>query len=246
MKKMQENAVLTHQLSYTSDLYPPEYPFASVQTLVRPNKGNVDVLKLIGVLAMLIDHIGFGFLPQYPILRIIGRLAFPIFAYEVSEGYIRTHDLKQYERRLFLFALIAQIPYILFFKNFEGDTLFTLLLAVLIIDKFQHKQYFQWLLFVLLALVIPLDYGWIGVSLPILFYVGRNNLVFSSVAQAFAISLLAIMLNWPLELTAYAGVLLSLWFHKHKLTIRLNKYFFYGFYPIHLVFLIILRAITGL
>jgi len=197
-----------------------------------------------GVLTMLMDHIGFGFLPQYPLLRIIGRLAFPIFAYEVSEGYFRTHDIEQYEKRLFLFALIAQIPYFLLFKKCEGDTLFTLLLAVLIIDKFQRKQYLQWLLVVGLASFIPLDYGWIGVALPILFYVGRDNSVLVGLSQAFAIILLAITLNWPLELAAYAGVLLSLWFHKHKLEFRLRKWLFYVFYPLHLVVLVFLRALV--
>ncbi len=217
-----------------------------VQMSVRPNRARAkaDVLKLLGVLTMLIDHIGFGLFPQYLLLRIIGRLAFPIFAYEVSEGYVRTCDVAHYEKRLFLFALTAQIPYLMFFKKCEGDTLFTLLLAVLIIDKFQSKKYVQGLQIVGLTLVVPFDYGWIGVALPILCYVGRDNPIFLSISQAFAISLLAIALNWPLELTAYAGVLLSLWFHKHKFTIRLTKYFFYAFYPLHLIILLLLRFIT--
>ena len=216
---------------------------AMIQTTVRTHRSNVDVLKLLGVLTMLMDHIGFGLFPQYPLLRMIGRLAFPIFAYEVSEGYVRTHDVAEYEKRLFFFALIAQIPYFLLFKKCEGDTLFTLLFSVLIIETFQCKQYSQGLMVVGLAWVIPLDYGWIGVAMPILFYVGRDNAAFTCVSQVLAISLLAITLNWPLEFAAYVSVLLALWFHKHKLEIRFSKWFFYGFYPVHLVILVLLKRV---
>lgn len=91
-----------------------------------------DMLKLFAMLTMLIDHIGYMFFPQYRIFRTIGRLAFPIFAYQLSIGYVKTSDLKKYAKRLLSFALISQIPYSFFspnldFEPFKLNIMFTLL-----------------------------------------------------------------------------------------------------------------------
>ena len=70
-----------------------------------------DILKILAMLTMLIDHIGVLLLPQYRVLRTIGRIAFPIFAYQISEGFRYTSDRTRYASRLLIFGLIAQIPY---------------------------------------------------------------------------------------------------------------------------------------
>ena len=70
-----------------------------------------DILKILAMLKMLIDHIGVLLLPQYRVLRTIGRIAFPIFAYQISEGFRYTSDRTRYASRLLIFGLIAQIPY---------------------------------------------------------------------------------------------------------------------------------------
>ena len=62
-------------------------------------------LKIIAITSMLIDHIGSVLLPDYNILRIIGRLSFPIFAFLVVEGYFHTRDVKKYLQRLFVFGV---------------------------------------------------------------------------------------------------------------------------------------------
>jgi hypothetical protein len=94
-----------------------------------------DTLKLIAMATMLIDHIGYMFFPQYLIFRSVGRLAFPIFAYQLAVGYEKTSNLKNYAKRLFIFGLISQIPYSFFspeleFKPFNLNIMFTLLLAL--------------------------------------------------------------------------------------------------------------------
>lgn len=94
-----------------------------------------DTLKLFAMLTMLIDHIGYMFFPKYRIFRTIGRLAFPIFAYQLSVGYMKTSDLKRYASRLLGFALISQIPYSFFspsleFEPFNLNIMFTLLSAL--------------------------------------------------------------------------------------------------------------------
>ena len=65
------------------------------------------VLKLIAIITMLIDHIGAVLYPEIRWLRLIGRIAFPIFAYLVAEGFYKTSDIKKYLKRLFIFALVS-------------------------------------------------------------------------------------------------------------------------------------------
>ena len=70
------------------------------------------LLKYIAIITMLIDHIGLRFASGnlYFILRYIGRIAFPIFAFQIVEGYKHTSNLDKYKKRLFIFALISEIP----------------------------------------------------------------------------------------------------------------------------------------
>ena len=61
---------------------------------------------------MLIDHMGAIFFPQYRVMRIIGRIAFPIYAYCLTVGCVYTHDMLRYVQRVILLALIAQPIYV--------------------------------------------------------------------------------------------------------------------------------------
>ena len=67
---------------------------------------NGTMLKWIAIVTMVIDHVGAILFPQNEILRIIGRLAFPIFAFLLVEGYVHTGNVKKYMGRLLIFALI--------------------------------------------------------------------------------------------------------------------------------------------
>ena len=69
-------------------------------------------LKLLAVVSMLIDHMGAIFFPQYRVMRIIGRIAFPIYAYCLTVGCVYTHDMLRYVQRVVLLALIAQPIYV--------------------------------------------------------------------------------------------------------------------------------------
>lgn len=76
-------------------------------------------LKLIAIIAMTIDHVTWMLFPGYStspiavVLHVIGRLTCPIMCYFIAEGFHYTHDVKKYTTRLFLFALISHVPYVL-------------------------------------------------------------------------------------------------------------------------------------
>ncbi|MGE5630691.1 MAG: TraX family protein [Caulobacteraceae bacterium] len=94
-----------------------------------------DMLKLLALATMLVDHIGYMYFPNEILFRIIGRLAFPIFAYQIAVGYSRTYNLKRYVLRLLIFALITQIPYSFFspdikFNPIHFNVLFTFVAAI--------------------------------------------------------------------------------------------------------------------
>lgn len=105
------------------------------------------VLKIIAVFSMCFDHFGYLFSAgNFSFCNLIGRFAFPIFAFQISEGYTHTRDLKKYFWRLFLFAIISQIPFNLFDYAFGFDLslniFFTLLLgltAICAYDKLPNK-----------------------------------------------------------------------------------------------------------
>ncbi|SNX54090.1 TraX family protein [Thermoanaerobacterium sp. RBIITD] len=88
-----------------------------------------NVLKLIALLTMVIDHVGAVLYPNIIVLRMIGRISFPIFAYLLALGYKSTHDAKKYLKRLLLFGLLSEIPYILAFNSDNLNIFFTLALG---------------------------------------------------------------------------------------------------------------------
>ena len=69
------------------------------------------MIKLIAVITMIIDHIGFVFFPELPILRIIGRIAMPLFAFSIARGFFYTRSKGKYFTLMILFAAISQIPF---------------------------------------------------------------------------------------------------------------------------------------
>lgn len=135
------------------------------------------VLKIIAVITMFIDHLGYTIFGKFSYLNYIGRISFPIFAFQISEGYIHTKILKIF-LRLFLFAVISQIPFMLFHSiisdTFYLNIFFTLLLGLLsiyIYDKCKYK-FIGILSGILLALIAQFsncDYGAYGVAIILIF-----------------------------------------------------------------------------
>ena len=112
-------------------------------------------LKMIAITTMLIDHIGVILFPNILWLRLIGRLAFPLFAFFITEGFRKTSNLKKYLQRLFILALISQLPYWTALGMDAGlNIFFTLtlgLLALYLRDKYSTD--FPVFLLAILALI---------------------------------------------------------------------------------------------
>lgn len=171
------------------------WPFAPKE--VRLNT-DTNLLKLVAMATMLIDHTGKMFFAQYNIMRIIGRLAFPIYAYCIAVGCVYTHNRLKYLSRIVLLGLISQPFYavalahttqrmyaVSFAENplramlnfyveswAKPSILLTLAMGILVIWSIREKQL---VLTAALALLIwkiqgSLDYGWRGVVLMVLFY----------------------------------------------------------------------------
>lgn len=156
------------------------------------------LLKLIAIFTMLIDHSSFLFYGHaFSWMRCVGRLAFPLFAFQICEGYIHTHNLKKYYIRLLILAFVSQIPYSWFTYTFIGhfspNIVFTLILGLFCISlydyfnkTFQNKSksiqiYYKLISLFLIALLsvvaneLNFDYGYYGVLLIFIFYVFHHN-----------------------------------------------------------------------
>ena len=83
-------------------------------------------LKIIAIISMFCDHFGDAFIGHYSFLNLIGRIAFPIFAFQISEGFIHTKNIKKYFLRLGIFAIISQIPFSLFVSKYLHASIFSL------------------------------------------------------------------------------------------------------------------------
>ena len=151
---------------------------------------NNNTLKIIAIILMLLDHLWGTIIPGNQWMTLIGRMAFPIFAFLIVEGFFHTSDLKKYMKRLFIFGLISEIPFNLIYTGsiifpFHQNVMFTLLLGLLIIneiDKIKNNKeikkkiipILKIFLFLLISIIGFVDYGVTGVLTIVVFYLFRG------------------------------------------------------------------------
>ena len=78
------------------------------------------IIKIIAIISMLFDHTNDVFIGHLSVFNLIGRIAFPLFSFQLVVGYTYTHNIKKYISRMFIFALISQIPYSIFIHIYTG------------------------------------------------------------------------------------------------------------------------------
>ena len=124
--------------------------------------GKNDFLKLVAMLSMVVDHVGLVFFPQIVALRIVGRIAFPIFASGIADGYRYTSNLKMYLFRLLFFGVISQVPYMIMAGKYDLNILFSFALSLLFIFALDKKKYWLGLSVLLFIFFIKCDYGFLA------------------------------------------------------------------------------------
>lgn len=210
-------------------------------------------LKIIACISMFIDHIGAVLFPNLIILRMIGRIAFPIFAFLIARGYFYTKNVNKYLIRLLIFAFISEMPFDLVFSgkiiNFNSQnvffTLFLGLLAINIYEKNRHKyslessnrkrsiEQFFWMaciiLIGILAILLKTDYNMFGILIIFAFHIYRDNF-----KRLYLVFLMITLLMFS-TIQIFAVLALPIIYYYNGKKGKNIKYIFYAFYPVHLL-----------
>ena len=217
-------------------------------------------LKIVAMLTMLCDHVGFYLLPEIGVLRIIGRLSFPIYAFMIAEGCRYTKNRTKYLLLVFLLGLACQVVYFVFMQSLWQCVLITFSLAIgniYLLDLAREKKRLTywllwafgiaatWFLCVELPRLLPqtdfhIDYGSLGVMVPVFVYLGQNQWQ-KLFLMAGPLALLAASTGDIQWFSFVSVALLAL--YNGKRGKRKMKYLFYLFYPLHLLILGIIKVL---
>lgn len=215
--------------------------------------------------SFLVERLGMSLAGSFIMLEgmhMVGRMAFPIYAFGISQGCTYTKDRKRFLLRLLIFAVLAEIPYQLafsgrmrFFPLPISNVLFTLLLGALscfLYDFFRKKgkawaAAFPVLVFVLLAEICGSDYGGMGVLcvfLPHLLQDKKGKLASLAALMLILYAFQPFILNHsPVSLYAVlrilfalAGVAVLAFYNGEKgRQSKFSQLFFYAYYPLHIL-----------
>lgn len=206
-------------------------------------------LKIIAIITMFLDHY-YRIIGGPEWLSILGRLAFPIFAFSISEGYSHTKNVNKYLMRLLNFAIIIQLPNFLGFQEYPLNIFFTLALGLFCLEILDNNKinivvrYIVVLYLCFLAEKTGLDYGAYGIILIILFNKLKNNKLYIFIAF-LALNLVILKIGNLSEMQIYSIFsLIPIFLYNGKKGYG-TKYFFYLFYPLHFIFLYFLNELLG-
>ena len=218
-------------------------------------------LKTIACVTMLLDHVGSVFLPNVG-LRIIGRLAFPIYCFLLAEGAYYTRSRKEYAHRLMVGLILSEIPYDLLFYGgitfAHQSVMVTLLLGFLyaVAMNYMPVQGYRILLLLPFAMVAELlhtDYGGWGVAIIGLFVITRETEERYWI-QALGLGVMAFMIGGrsihlgfvdvPIQIFSVAAMLPIVLYDGSKRTNNIwVRRGFYLFYPVHLALLYFIKML---
>ena len=210
-------------------------------------------LKIIALIAMTCDHVGFQLLPQYGFLRWLGRLAFPIFAYMIAEGAKYTKNRVRYFLQMFGVGAVCSLVYYFAMGSLYQCILITFSLSVLLIYALDHAlrngNFENWLLFALAFLAVfflvellPLllkntdyavDYGIWGVLAPVFVFLGikkYQKLLLAVIPLTFLCFTGGLSMQW----FSFAALFLLALYNGKRGKLKM-KNLFYVYYPLHLV-----------
>jgi hypothetical protein len=208
-----------------------------------------ELLKWIAIITMTIDHIGLILYPEYKVLRYIGRLAFPLFAYLLILGMESTRNVMNYFLRLFSFALISQVPFYLALGKLPWEFLnifFSLSLGVIFVYFLDEGKYLSFLP-LLASYLLPVDHGIYGIAVIFCLYILRKNEKIGSIVFLLIAILGSFDNQWNLTYGYFGLLALPIILLHNDERFPFNeigekigysiwrKYFFYFYYPLHLL-----------
>jgi len=239
-----------------------------------------NILKLIAIIAMTLDHITWQVFSGYStntfaiILHIIGRITCPIMCFFIAEGFHYTHDIKKYTRRLFIFALISHIPYILCSNNYvdyrsfipfyygsifnQTSVIWSLFIGLLMLRisySNRIKTIWKYVLILLLCVVsFPSDWSCIASLVVLAFGTNRGNFKKQMLLMIFYVALYALVYFFFLDKVyglIQMGVILSipllmLYNGKRGRNPKVNKFMKWFFYIYYPLHLLIIGLIVHL
>ena len=223
---------------------------------------NRNQLKYIAIITMIIDHIAFAFIPSsnpiYSICRFFGKLTAPIMCYFLAEGYNYTSSKMKYGLRLFIFSIISQFAFSLAFYNtlfiLKLNMIFTLLICFLILlcyDKIKNKLLKVFSIILLIIVSYFSDWGIFAPLWVLGFYIFKGKITVQVISYYIS-TILAIVFKYILiknisfnSLLIYFGLFLFIPFMylyngQKGNNSKFNKWFFYIFYPLHLLIIMVL------
>lgn len=213
------------------------------------------ILKLLAAIFMLIDHAGLLLFPSQLWMRAVGRLAFPLFAYFIGEGFFYTKNRLRYFLRIFLLGVACQIPYAVVGCPFELGILITFSISLCLMELLARaqKEFREgsdgpaWLIAFMMAVVsvallchhVTVDYGFFGILLPVWMCPFEKK---SHRLAAFTLGLISLCIYysypalWSMQTLCLLSLPFLLLYNGKPGKYRL-KWFFYIFYPAHLAIL---------
>lgn len=234
---------------------------------VRLNQ-NTGLIRLIACICMAIDHFGKMCFPHIPQMRLVGRLAFPLFAYGIAVGAVYTRDPIKYLSRIVLLALISQPLYAIALAH-ESSAMYAVPLfdnPLLCIWRFYQGSWQKPSILMSLALGLcimiclkkrrwalafgvymlcsrfssDLDYGMNGIHLMLLFYLFAEHPAAALALVSFHMITWAHTTGTTFSTQIYALPAGILACLPIKGNLRLPRWFIYGFYPAHLAVLAVI------
>jgi len=211
-----------------------------------------EILKWIAIITMTIDHIGAILFPEFEVLRLIGRLSFPLFAYLLILGMENTRNIRNYFTRLFIFALISQLPFYLATGIEPLDHLnifFTLSFGLMFVYFFKKNSIIAFIPIVL-SILLNFDYSIYGIVMIGCMYILTGNIKLGTILLVLLNGIFLVPWNSQfLSILVLPLIILHQngFFTKTKDEVKefkipfWRKYFFYVFYPLHLSILYIIK-----
>lgn len=210
---------------------------------------NGNQLKWLAMITMMIDHTGAILFPQYIFLRIIGRMAFPIYCFLLVQGFFYTRSKWKYGMRLLIFAVVSEPCYDLAFygswyESSHQNVFWTLALGLGLMELCSLSEKKQWNLDLIFLIIAAYgagwgntDYSWGGVCLIFCFYQayrlgGKKEKLMELASQVFFH-----IFCWGGLQSFGVAITPILWLYNQKVGNRKGKYLYYLIYPIHLLLL---------